>query len=60
MPVRNVVHLGVGAFIKESPLGEGKPMSEVDDIPLPSLKGTLDDLHWWTQATAAARSKNAD
>ena len=55
VPVRNAVHLGGGAFQKVSPLGENGPMSEVDEILQPSLKGTLDDLLWWAKATKAAR-----
>ena len=55
VPTRNAVHLGAGAFMQVSPLGQNGPMSEVDEILTPSLNATLDDLLWWSQATRAAR-----
>lgn len=60
VPVRNAVHLGAGAFFKVSPMGEDKPMSEVEEILSGSLKGMLDDLHWWAKATMAARAADEE
>lgn len=58
VPVRSGVHLGMGDFFKVSPLGEDKPMSEVEDNLNSSLEGMLKDLVWWTNATKAARAKD--
>ena len=59
VPVRNAVHIGAGEFMKVSSLGQNKPMSEIEDILLPSLKNTLDDIAWWAKATMAARARSA-
>ncbi|MDO5658809.1 MAG: NAD(P)H-dependent oxidoreductase [Paracoccus sp. (in: a-proteobacteria)] len=58
VPLRNGVHLGMGDFFKVSPLGEDKPMSEVEDHLKGSLESTLDELLWWAEATKAARAKS--
>lgn len=59
VPVRSGVHLGGTEFFKVSPLGGNGEMSEVDGVLQPSLKGMLDDLHWWAEATMAQRAKSA-
>lgn len=59
VPVRNAVHLGGGEFVKVSPLGANGDMAEIDAVLQPSLNGMLDDLAWWTNATMAARAKDA-
>lgn len=55
VPVRSAIHLGGGDFFKVSPLGQDKPMSEVEETLKGSVKSTLDDLAWWAKATMAAR-----
>lgn len=57
VPLRNAVHLGGGEFMKVSPLGQDRPMSEVDTVLGPSLENMLDELAWWAYATMAARSQ---
>ncbi|MDT1063099.1 NAD(P)H-dependent oxidoreductase [Paracoccus sp. CPCC 101403] len=59
VPVRSGVHLGGTEFFKVSPLGANGEMSEVDGVLQPSLKATLDDLLWWSEATIAQRAKSA-
>lgn len=58
VPTRNAVHIGGSEFMKVSPLGKNQPMSEIEDVLLPSLKNTLDELAWWANATKAARAKS--
>ncbi|MCO5062982.1 MAG: NAD(P)H-dependent oxidoreductase [Rhizobiaceae bacterium] len=56
VPVRNAVHIGGRDFVTVSPLGKNEPMSAIEDVLLPSLKNTFDDLAWWGKATMAARA----
>lgn len=56
VPVRNAVHIGAGEFMKVSPMGKNLPMSDIEEILLPSLNALLDDIAWWAKATKAARA----
>lgn len=57
VPVRSGVHIGASEFFKVAPMGKNLPISDIEDVILPSLKATLDDLAWWANATKAARAK---
>lgn len=59
VPTRNAVHIGGGEFIKIHPMGANGPMSDIEDVILPSANNMLDDLLWWTNATKAARDAQA-
>jgi NAD(P)H-dependent FMN reductase len=55
VPTRNAVHIGASDFFTVSPLGAGKPIEEIEGNLMQGLKGTLDDVVWWANATKAAR-----
>lgn len=55
VPVRAGVHIGGGEFMKVHPMGANGPISDIEDILLPSTKAMFDDLLWWTEATKTAR-----
>jgi hypothetical protein len=39
-----------------SPLGDNKPIEEIEKGLLPAAKDALDELIWWANATMAARA----
>lgn len=59
VPVRTAVHLGGGDFFAVSPLGADAGMETVHERLKPSLDAMLRELHWWTEATRAARAAPA-
>lgn len=56
--IREAVHIGGGEFMKVSPMGDDKDMSEIDDIIAPKANDLLDDLVWWGEALKTAREKS--
>ncbi len=56
--IREAVHIGGGEFMKVSPMGDDKDMSEIDDIIAPKANDLLDDLVWWGEALKKAREKS--
>jgi NAD(P)H-dependent FMN reductase len=56
--IREAVHIGGGEFLKVSPMGDNKDMSEIDEIIAPKANDLLDDLVWWGEALKAARAQS--
>jgi NAD(P)H-dependent FMN reductase len=50
------VHIGGGDFMTIHPMFGKKPIEEIQDHLLPSVKVALDELVWWTKATKAAKA----
>jgi NAD(P)H-dependent FMN reductase len=50
------VHIGGSDFWAVSPLGDNKPIEEIEKGLLPAAKDALDELIWWANATMAARA----
>jgi NAD(P)H-dependent FMN reductase len=59
-PVRAGVHIMGADLMKVHPMGENGPISAIEDHILPSARAMLDDLDWWTRATIAARTADAE
>ncbi len=53
----NAVHIGGSDFYAVSPIGQDRPIEEIEKGLLPSAKEALDELAWWANATMAARGK---
>lgn len=56
VPIRHGVHILGTDFFTVHPLGQNKPIAEIEAHILPAAKTMLDDLDWWTRATMAARN----
>lgn len=50
------VHIGGGDFMAIHPMGQNKPVEDIEDHLLPAAKATLDELVWWAKATVAAKA----
>lgn len=59
VPTRSAVHIGGVDFMTIHPLGQQKPIEEIEAHILPSAKAALDDLVWWAKATIAAKKASA-
>lgn len=55
VPVRSAVHIGGGEMRKVHPMGANGPMSEIEEVLMPSAVALLDDISWWAKATMAVR-----
>jgi NAD(P)H-dependent FMN reductase len=53
---RTAVHIGGGDFMAVWSKGDNKPIEEIEQHLLPSVKDSLDELMWWAKATMAARA----
>ncbi|MDO5647930.1 NADPH-dependent FMN reductase [Paracoccus sp. (in: a-proteobacteria)] len=49
VPLRNAVHIGGSDFFKVSPLGDDKPMAEIEGNLKGSLDSTLKELTFWAK-----------
>jgi len=59
VPVRSGVHIGGSEFYTVWGGGKNEPMSAIEGAIGGSAKDLLDQLTWWTNATKAAREKDA-
>lgn len=59
VPTRNAVHIGGTDMWKVHPMGSNAPIEEIAGNLGASVKGSLDDLLWWSRATMAARDADA-
>lgn len=55
VPIRAGVHIGGSEFMKVHPMGEDKPMSEIEGAIGKSAVDMLDNLVWWTELTKQGR-----
>ena len=58
VPVRGAVHIGGGEFMKVHPMGENKPMSEIEQVLTPGATAMLDSLLWWADLTKKGREQD--
>lgn len=52
---RSAIHIGGGDFMKVHPMGENKPIEDIEANLLASTTAALDELSWWAKATMSAR-----
>ena len=60
VPLRNAVHIGGGEFMKVHPLGADGPISDIEEVLLPSANTMLDELDWWVNVTRAGRTETEE
>jgi NAD(P)H-dependent FMN reductase len=53
---QTAVHIGGGDLMTVHPMGQNKPIEDIEAHLLPSAKTALDQLAWWARATMAARA----
>jgi NAD(P)H-dependent FMN reductase len=53
---QTAVHIGGTDLLAIHPMGQKKPIEEIEAHLLPSAKTSLDQLAWWAKATMAART----
>jgi len=56
---QTAVHIAGGDFMAIHPMGQKKPIEEIEAHLLPSVKTALDQLVWWAWATMTARVQAA-
>ena len=56
---QTAVHIGGGDFMAIHPMGQKRPIEEIEAHLLPSAKTAIDQLVWWVKATMAARAQAA-
>ncbi len=50
------IHIGGADFMATSPMGDDKPIEDVEAGLLGATKSSLDELVWWANATMTARA----
>ena len=55
----NTVNIGGGDFMSTSPMGENKPIEDIEAHLQGKTKSALDELVWWARATMAAKAAEA-
>jgi NAD(P)H-dependent FMN reductase len=53
------VHIGGSDLLAIHPMGQKKPIEEIEAHLLPSAKTAIDQLVWWAKATMSARAQAA-